>query len=239
MKKKIAIIHYNTPELTEGCIKSLRKTGCDWPIIMLDNSDKRPLKKRMKGVKRIDNTKGQVIDFEKELEKFPDRQAVYLKLSNYGSAKHMMSVQKLWELIPDGFILVESDILVRQDITFLWQEEYASVGRIQRPSSYPHNIPRMLPMLCYMNVPLLTANGARYFDPERTFGLLKDKNCRGNWYDTGAVMLEDIINTKPALVALSYGKLSRRYVHYRHGSWAHGETVEKQKRWLEQYRELW
>ena len=193
----------------------------------------------MKGVKRIDSTKGQVIDFEKELEKFPDRQAVYLKLSNYGSAKHMMSVQKLWELIPEGFILVESDILVRQDITFLWQEEYASVGRIQRPSSYPHNIPRMLPMLCYMNVPLLTANGARYFDPERTFGLLKDRNFRGNWYDTGAVMLEDIINTKPALVALSYGKLSRRYVHYRHGSWADGETVEKQKRWLEQYRELW
>lgn len=51
-------------------------------------------------------------------------------------------------------------------------------------------------------------------------------------------MLEDIINTKPALVALSYSKLSRRYEHYRHGSWG-GDTVEKQKRWLSLYNELW
>ena len=32
----------------------------------------------------------------------------------YGSDKHMMSVQKLWELIPDGFVLIDPDILVKK-----------------------------------------------------------------------------------------------------------------------------
>ena len=41
MKKRqtIAIVHYNTPELTEACIMSIRKTGCQWPVVVFDNSD--------------------------------------------------------------------------------------------------------------------------------------------------------------------------------------------------------
>lgn len=38
MKQTIAIIHFNTPELTEACILSIRKQGCDWPIVLFDNS---------------------------------------------------------------------------------------------------------------------------------------------------------------------------------------------------------
>ena len=38
MKKTIAIIHFNTPELTECCIMSIRKQGCDWPVVVFDNS---------------------------------------------------------------------------------------------------------------------------------------------------------------------------------------------------------
>ena len=34
MKKTIAIIHFNTPELTECCIMSIRKQGCDWPVVV-------------------------------------------------------------------------------------------------------------------------------------------------------------------------------------------------------------
>ena len=37
-KKTIAIIHFNTPELTEACILSIRKQGCDWPVVVFDNS---------------------------------------------------------------------------------------------------------------------------------------------------------------------------------------------------------
>ena len=223
MKKTqtIAIIHYNTPELTEACIQSIRKTGCDWPILLFDNSDKHPLKKRFAGVKRIDNTKGQVINFDALLAEYPDKCWDMAKLSNYGSFKHIVTVQKLWELLPDGFILVESDVLIKRDIRTLWREEFASVGRIQwKQPGNPFDIPRMLPWLCYINVPLLTANGARYFDPLRCWALQAGgRKRKGNWYDTGAAMLEDIIRTKPQLVARNLLDLDTYYVHYRGGSW--------------------
>ena len=69
MKKQIAIVHYNTPEMTEALVKSIRKVGMDWPVVILDNSNERPFTKRMKGVKVLNNRKGQLIDFEKELAK--------------------------------------------------------------------------------------------------------------------------------------------------------------------------
>ena len=98
MKKKqtIAIVHYNTPVLTEACIRSIRKTGCQWPVVVFDNSDELPFKKRIAGVKRIDNTQGQIIDFDELLASHPDKCWDMTKLSNYGSLKHTASVQKLW-----------------------------------------------------------------------------------------------------------------------------------------------
>ena len=71
-KKQVAIIHFNTPELTEAAILSLRKqTGMRYDVTVFDNSDRRPFTPKMEGVTVVDNTKGQVIDFEKELEKYP------------------------------------------------------------------------------------------------------------------------------------------------------------------------
>ena len=237
--KTIAIVHFNTPELTEACILSIRKVGCHWPVTVLDNSDKRPFKAKMKGVTIIDNTKGQIIDFDAELQKYPDKCWDMAKRSNYGSAKHMMSVQKLWELLPDGFILVESDVLIRKNFEFLWDESFAATGKAQWFKGRRQEKDRLLPWLCYMNVPLLTANGAKYYDPERSWGLqpggMKNPN---NWYDTGAPMLEDIIKTKPQLSARLYPNLDTYYIHYCGGSWR-GNDFEQQKAWLEQNRSLW
>ena len=72
--KTICIVHYNTPELTEKAILSVRKWCLeDIRVIVFDNSDARPFKRRLDKttfgtVKVIDNTKGKVINFEKELE---------------------------------------------------------------------------------------------------------------------------------------------------------------------------
>lgn len=237
--KTIAIVHFNTPELTEACILSIRKVGCQWPVTVLDNSDKRPFNVKMNGVTIIDNTKGQIIDFDAELEKYPDKCWDMAKRSNYGSAKHMMSVQKLWELLPDGFILVESDVLITKPFDFLWDENFAAVGKAQWFRGRRIEKDRLLPWLCYMNVPLLTANGAKYYDPERSWGLqpggMKNPN---NWYDTGAPLLEDIIKTKPQLTARLYPNLDTYYIHYCGGSWR-GNDFEQQKAWLEQLRDLW
>ena len=69
MEKNVAIIHFNTPELTEAAILSLRKHGGEsYKVYVFDNSDERPFKKRMKGVKVFDNTKGKYIDFDFELK---------------------------------------------------------------------------------------------------------------------------------------------------------------------------
>jgi hypothetical protein len=238
--KDIAIIHYNTPELTEAAILSLRKQ-CkdDYCVTVFDNSDRRPFKKRMRGVKRIDNTKGQVIDFDKFLAEYPDRESKYAIKSKFGSAKHIRTVQELWDILPDGFILMESDIIIKRDIGFIWQPEYAAVGRFQwhQPGNL-HHIPRLLPILCYLNVPLLVANGARYFDPNRCWALQKGITTKGNWYDTGASLFEDIRKTKPQLVARNIPAIYDYIDHYGGGSWKH-DDVESQKRWLKEREMFW
>ena len=241
-KKTVAIIHFNTPELTEAGIKSLRKvSGMEYEVIVFDNSDKRPFPvgKADGHTTIIDNTKGQIIDFEKELSKYPDKCWELAWRSNYGSAKHIMTVQKLWELIPQGFILMESDILLTRNIDFLWNEEFAACGKVQWFRGRTQEKDRLLPFLCYLNVPKLTANGARYFDPQRCWSLSPGGMANpANWYDTGASLLEDIIKTKPALVARLYRDLDHYYVHYTGGSWRQGDT-EKQLAWLEAHRSLW
>lgn len=237
--KQIAIIHFNTPELTEACILSIRKVGCTWPITLLDNSDKRPFDKEMDGVTVLDNTQGQLIDFDAELQKYPDRCWELASRSNFGSAKHMMSVQKLWEILPDGFILIESDVLIVQPFEFLWDETYAACGKVQWFRGRRIEKDRLLPWLCYMNVPLLVENGARYFDPERCWALMPGgmKNPN-NWYDTGASLLEDIIKTKPQLNARLYKDLDKYYVHYCGGSWRTND-IKSQSDWLKQHESLW
>ena len=241
MKKTIAIVHFNTPELTTAGIKSIRKKGgMDWKVVVFDNSNERPftITEPLGDITIIDNTKGQIIDFGAELAKFPNKCSY---LSTFASAKHMLSVQKLWELLPQGFILMESDVILSQPIDFLWDENYAAVGKIQHFAGTGRLEPdRLLPMLCYMNVPKLVANGAKYFDPVRNFGLHSDDEKDPlNWYDTGASLLEDIKNTKPALVARVYWNLYDYFSRYGHGSWKKNAEIEDQKYWIECHWQDW
>ena len=230
--KQIAIVYYNTPELTEACILSIRKVGCDWPVTVLDNSDKRPFTNRMKGVKVLNNRKQQLINFDQELANYPNKCWELAHLSNYGSVKHMMSVQYLWGILKDGFILVESDVLITQPFDFLWDEKYAACGKVQWFRGRRKEHDRLLPWLCYMNVPLLTKHGAKYYDPLRSWALQPGGMTNTqNWYDTGACLLEDIIKTKPALTARLYPDLDKCYLHYNGGSWR-GNDMKPQAEWL-------
>lgn len=241
-QKAVAIIHFNTPELTEAAILSLRKHGGrNYRVVVFDNSDTRPFRIQMPGVEVVDNTKGQVINFEAMLEAYPhrDRSIGCAKGCDFGSAKHMMTVQKLWELLPDGFVLMESDVLLKASIDHLWMEDYASVGhnQLHQPRN-PFGIGRVCPMLCYMNVPLLTKHGARYFDPERTYGLLAGgRQNRNNFYDTGSVMFEDIVKTKPALRG-KHVDIRELLEHFGSGSWRNND-LKAQAEWLNKHRNLW
>ena len=240
MRKTVAIIHYNTPELTMAAIGSLLKNGGGpFRVVVFDNSDQRPFEGAT-NVQVFDNTKGQIIDFDKELTKYPerDRSIGCAKGCEFGSVKHMMTVQKLWELLPQGFVLMESDILIKKNIDEFFREEYSVYGYCQK--AQPHNpfgIGRMLPMLCWMNVPMLTREGAKYFDPTRTYGLLPGgRQNRNNWYDTGAVLLEDILTKRPRLKG--YHRDIREFVeHYGSGSWAKND-LSQQMAWLEAHKNL-
>lgn len=252
MKQTIAIINFNTPELTEACIMSIRKQGCDWPVVVFDNSrevtypagegmperliEAHPFKRKMKGVKIIDNTHGQVIDFDAALAAFPDKHKLHAEVNGWGSDCHMMTVEKLFELLPDGFLLVESDVLVRQDITVMWREEYsftAYVQKQQRGNKFGRG--RILPMLCYLNVPKFKAEGVHYFDPDRSWMLHKGEDNPQNWYDTGASLLEDVLAHRPRLKGL-HVDIRPMVVHLGGGSY---KTLKGQAEWLQQHNALW
>lgn len=236
--RTVAIVHYNTPELTEATILSLRKHGGeDYKVVIFDNSNERPWKKRMKNVKRIDNTKGQLIDFDKELAKYKNKVpecGVYGKCI-YGSDKHMMSIQKLFELIPDGFLLMDSDILLKANIDFMFQENQCVVGHIQewQKSKNPYMIDRLVPMLCYINVPMCKACGINYWDPNRSWQL--HGKTKASWYDTGASFLEDIRSHRKG----AHGKridIRPLMEHLKSGSW---RNEHQSQSWLQQHKDLW
>lgn len=235
--RQVAIVHYNTPELTEALIYSIRKHGGkDYPITLVDNSDKRPFTAQMEGVTVIDNTQGQVVNFEELLKNYPQK---IQTCNQWGSDRHMWSIQKLWEILPDGFVLTDSDILLKANIDFMWQADQCAVGHVQSPQPGNRmNFSRLVPMLCYINVPLCKKHGITYFDPVKNWMLHSTSMAdRLNWYDTGCSFYEDLHNHKN-------GARGRRIdirplmEHFKKGSWQRTD-IEAQHTWLNKHRKLW
>lgn len=241
-ERVVAVVNFNTPELTEATILSLRKHGGkDYKVVVFDNSDARPFTKRMEGVTIIDNTHGQVIDLDAEVRKYPDR-SYYLGCPEgnvFGSVKHMMTVQKMWELLPDGFLLMDSDILIRKDVDFMFMKDECVCGHIQDPQpGNIHRTGRLVPMLLWLNVPKLIAGGALFFDPTRSMGLLPgEEHVKGNSYDTGACLLEDIRSHKNGLCGKRID-IRPLMLHYQAASWRRA-GLAGQLAWLNANRDLW
>ena len=237
--KQIAIVHYNTPELTEACILSIRKVGCDWPVTVLDNSDKRPFTKRMKGVKVLNNRKQQLVNFDEELAKYPDKCEELAYKGNFASVKHMMSVQYLFGILTDGFILMDSDVLISKPFDYLWDETFAAAGHVEWNEKRGIGPDRLKPFLCYLNVPLLTKHGAKFYDPARCWGLQPGgAKAEVNLYDTGGSLLYDIRKQKPLLRCRNWQYLEDGYVHF--GAASHRRNdIKEQAEWLRKHENLW
>ena len=252
-KRQVAIVHYNTPELTEAAILSLRKHGGEtYEVVVFDNSaeatdqktgeqyEARPFTAEMPGVTVIDNTKGQVIDFEKELAKYPDKSTDIgcVKSCVFGSDKHMMTVQYIMDhVLTDGFLLMDSDILIRQSVDFMFQEDQCCVGHVTNCSG-PKAYPRLAPMLLWIGAKMCKDGGAVFFDPERAWALHKGGfgNPKNGW-DTGAAFLNDIKRLKPQC----HGKridIRPLMFHFGSGSWFKNDAG-RQQQWLHEHRDLW
>ena len=239
MRKTVCIINYNTPELVRAAIASIRRHGGErYKVFVLDNSDEKPIGTPSCPVPTltavIDNTKGQVIDFEAVLKSFPKRNVrIGCALGcNYGSVKHMLSVEWLVQHMHDGFVLMDSDVLLRDSVDDLFDSKQMAIGEVCKRS--PRFVHRLLPFVCWLNAPMMREAGVHYHDPERSYGLAGDDiDDRRNWYDTGASLLEDLQRRELPWREM---KLGDRYCHLGNGSWRRkGEW----KDWLDAHQDLW
>ena len=233
MNKNIVIIHYNTPHLTECLVRSINMFVEDAIIFIFDNSDKYPFTAEFDNVKLIDNTNGQIIDFDKWLENYPNRFKSGGKRNYWGSAKHCYSVEKCMEIINEGFILLDSDVLLKKDISYFFQNECMYVGEtIIQPSS---KIKRLLPFICFINTKQCMDNDIHYFDENYMHGLRKTPE--GDLYDTGAIFVKNASKFKHTDL-----EISDYIVHYNNASWM-DTTLKKhlltEDEWLNRYKRFW
>lgn len=246
-KRKVCIVHYNTPELLRACLLSFMKQGTEWHFVIFDNSNQRPVTMEMLseweltqtdntfGI--IDNTQGQIIDFDAELAKWPSKRTdAERRTANFGSAKHMMSVDWLIWNTKEPFVLCDSDILLKRPVDDLYDESVTAIGFIDQGWNNPHGIKRLWPMLCWVNAPECRRLGIHFYDGSRCWGINSD-HPHGTWYDTGAAFLEDIRANSEATLR-TFTDATERFEHLWSGSWNKDKEKEWQ-RWLNEHAGLW
>lgn len=223
----VCIVHYNTPELTMAAIRSLWKHTPGCYVIIFDNSDVRHFHYRLQNVEVIDNTHGQKIDFDSWLKTFPTKKQ---SDNAYASAKHCYSVQWLIDHRRRPFLLMDSDVLVKQDVAPLFDSENVYVGEDKMHKSRFGNVMRVLPFLCYIDVPKVKSNGISYYNRDMMFGL-NDKLPNAA-YDTGCWFYEDCRRHGVSVRNISVDDYA---LHFGHGSWKDKDSQE----WLLANESLW
>lgn len=222
------IIHFNTPELTACLCSSIRKFHKDAKIIIFDNSDKIPFKnKDLFCDVYYDNTKSQILNFDKEFECCDIDKEVF-KLNKLGSAKHCRTIQWLFEnLNLNEFILLDSDVLLTRPLDFI-DNEYSCIAAFEQLKNMK---PRLLPFISYFNLEKM--HNINYFDLKRMNGLSK----YGKPYDTGASFTEDVIKQNLKFKKINY---SDYLIHYKSGSWAsYDHKADAFKFWLLKNSKYW
>ena len=225
MIHNIAIVHYNTPALTSALVRSIRKHVPRRRIIVFDNSDRLRFPPQ-RDVLWIDNTRGQKIDFGEMIQRYPDRIPT---LSTWGSEKHIASVDWLFDYLPEGFLLLDSDVLLKKDITPLFDSSVAWVGMPeQQPWWFMPK--RLAPYCLYINVPMCREKGIRFWHEGKAFKL--SHSGEAPYYDTGASFYEDCENAQLPGREIDINE----YVeHLGAGSWKDQQAWE----WLDKHKNLY
>lgn len=212
---KFCIVHYNTPELTTCLCASINKFHDNAEIIILDNSDKRPFNTAniFNNVKVLDNTKQKLINFSLE-NLVIDKQAykTIMKSNGCGSAKHTLSIQYLINNINEDFILLDSDVLIKKNLSEIINKNYicsCDIIKTSRPE-------RIAPFIVYFNIKRIKDEKLCFFDNKRMCGLSSLNNSSYVIYDTGASFLEDIKKLKMPINKINYNDY---IIHYGNGSW--------------------
>ena len=210
------IVHYNTPELTTCLIASIRKWDKDAKIFIFENSNKRPLEDIWDDLTIFDNTKGQLIDFEKLIEEAhkylsPNSWKAHLatiKTNNFGSMKHAASVQWIIENLKSNFLLLDSDVLLKKSPLDLITNKICS-GSID---FLTNTIYRIAPYICYLNYNEMILNNIKFFDIRTFDAAYYDK-------DTGGSFLKELEKKK---IEFNHFNWLDYCVHFGNGSWRFG-----------------
>lgn len=227
MNKNILIVNFNTTFLTQCCIKSVNKHTPGCKIYVFDNSDKEPFINIFNNVTVFDNTKGEIIDFEKWLSLYPKRNSSMGKSNNYASAKHCYTVERGMELIGENFLLLDSDVLLKKDISELFDERYVYVG----DNELWRSIRRVIPYICFINVKMCKEKGIHYYDEHYMHGLYV--TVEGDRYDTGANFYISAKNFPHKDIKCS------DYIEHLHGASWRTSVYNTAEAWLEKNKELW
>ena len=225
--KEFLTVNFNTPELINALVCSINKFVSDAHITVIDNSD---MEKCVSGlpdnVTVIDNTYGQFINFKKWINSFPYKYTPAGRFNNYGSAKHCYTIQRFMDTVDYNFMLVDSDILLKRDVSDVFIEDCIWVSRTVLGKPWK---PRISPWLCYINNAMCRKYGVKFFNPEKMHGL----GSRNMLYDTGASFYEESVPYKHFEV-----NLDDYCIHYGAASY------DKKKRgsikeFLERNRQYW
>ena len=188
MEKNIVIVHFNTPLMTECLIHSINHFTPNTNIYIFDNSDKEPFTAIFDNVKIIDNTKGQIINFDEWLKGFPNK-VKNSPINHYGSAKHCYTIQKCMDILQKNFLLMDSDILLKRDVSGLFQEDCIFVSEVRNKNK---RLARVLPFLCFINTLMCKEKNIKYFNGDY---MLEIGNKRKD-VDTGGWFFEETKNIK-------------------------------------------
>ena len=123
-----------------------------------------------------------------------------------------------------------ADVLITQDISPLWDETQVFVGQVKPHRSRFGTVERVLPQLCFINVPMMQEHGVTYYNPQKMFAFSHRRP--DNAYDTGAWFLEDCRNH-----ALPYREIdiNQYCIHLGHASWKKKDA----QAWLDEHKDLW
>lgn len=242
MEKKICIIHFNTPVLTHCLVRSINKYTPGATIYIFDNSTKSPFINTFDNVTVFDNTKGEIVDFDAVLKKYPLHVKSRGKTNNYGSAKHSMSIQKCVELIGDNFVLLDSDVLLKRDISPIFNDRYVWIAGVEDWTNKTlvgaKKRKRVCPFLMYMNVNKMNELGIEFYNDTHMLGFNNGPKCEE--YETGVWFYE--ATPKQYRRVINYNDYIR---HFRAGSWLEdARTKQRYKqidpiKWLEKNKQYW
>jgi len=236
---KYFIVHYNTPELTTALCSSVIKNDNDAEIYIFENSDKRKFENVFQNVKVLDNSKHEIIEYEKiydDAAKYFTQweKDIHYGRKTWGTLQHTRAVQWFIDTFNEEFILLDSDVLVKKPLNDIIDNSKCASCELYFKDG---KLVRALPFLIYFNPKKLKEIGLNFFDISRI-------NACKIEHDTGGSFGIDILKNN---IDYKHINVTDYVVHFGNGSFRGNNLTANlpnteygtYKDFLMRYKNLW